>query len=85
VAREKEDVARARESLDTLLQQRSELEAQVAQEVANIDAAFRTEHLQFERLQVRPRKSDITAQPLTLAWLPWLVDDAGTARPAYDL
>jgi len=60
VARQKEDVARARETLDTLLQQRSQLEEQVAQEVARIDATFRTEHLRLERLQVRPRKSDIT-------------------------
>ena len=85
VARQKEDVARARETLDKLLQQRSELEEQVAQEVARIDAAFRTEHLRLERLQVRPRKSDITAEPLTLVWMPWLVDEAGTARPAYEL
>ncbi|MHB8974173.1 MAG: ATP-binding protein [Pirellulaceae bacterium] len=85
VARQKEDVAQARETLATLLQQRSDLEEQVTQEVASIDATYRTDRLRLERLQVRPRKSDITIQPLTLVWLPWLVDDAGTARPAYDL
>ncbi|MHB8862222.1 MAG: ATP-binding protein [Pirellulaceae bacterium] len=85
VARQKDDVAKARETLDMLLQQRRELEEQAAQEVARIDDAFRTEHLQLETLQVRPRKSDITVEPLTLVWLPWRVDDTGSAQPAYEV
>ena len=71
------------EMLDTLLQQRTELEQQIAEDVARIDAAFRTDRLQLERLQVRPRKSDITVEPLTLVWMPWLIDEAGSATPAY--
>ena len=77
-------MARARDSLDDLLRQRSELEAQVNEEIARIDAALRTSHAQLERLQVRPRKSDIALEPLALVWMPWFVDESGTARPAYE-
>ncbi len=80
VAREREDVEQARETLDTLLQQRTELEQQIADDVARIDAAFRTDRLQLERLQVRPRKSDITVEPLTLVWMPWLWMRPGLPR-----
>ena len=68
--------------LDTLLQQRTELEQQIADEVARIDAASaptacssngckcgraRTTHCRTDRL----------------VWLPWMVDEAGTAQPAF--
>ncbi len=83
VAREKQDIARARETLDQLLRQRAELEQQIAGEVARIEAHADPHHLQLERVQVGPRKADIATQPVVLAWLPWFVNDTGAARPAY--
>jgi hypothetical protein len=82
VARERKDVEQARETLDALLQQRAELEQQIADDVARINSASGTDRLQLERLQLPPRKADITVEPVTLVWMPWLVDDTGTARPA---
>ena len=72
-----------RETLDTLLRQREELEQQIADDVARIDAASGTDRLQIERLQVRPRKADITVEPVLLVWMPWIVDAAGAATPAF--
>jgi len=55
VAKEKQDVTRARDSLDTLLRQRGALEQQVQQEVERIDDALRGVHAHLERLQLPPR------------------------------
>jgi hypothetical protein len=83
VARERQDVQQARQTLDALMQQRADLERQIADDVARIDAACGADRLQLERLQVAPRKNDLTVEPLALLWLPWIVDEAGTAQPAF--
>jgi hypothetical protein len=83
VAKEKQDVSRARESLDALLLQRSELEQQVRQDVERIDAALHAVHTHLERLQLPPRKTDITLAPLAVVWLPCHLGDDGSIRPAY--
>ncbi len=82
VARKRQDVQQARDTLDTLLQQRTELEQQIADDVAHLDATLGADRLQLERLQVRPRKSDVVVEPVTLAWMPWYVDQTGAATPA---
>jgi len=79
VARERQDVEQARRSLETLMQQRTELEQQIAADVGKIDAACSPQMLQIERLSVRPRKNDLIAEPITLLWLLRSVDESGTA------
>ncbi len=81
-ARQRQDVQQARQTLDALLRQRAELEQQIADDIARIEAACNTGRLQWERLQVRPRKGDLIVEPITLVWLPWVIDDAGSAAPA---
>ncbi len=82
VAREKDDVRRARDNFDALLQQRTELDDRIAEEVAKIDAAYRPDQLALERLQVRPRKSDISVDQIAIVWIPWFVDPSGNAQRA---
>ena len=82
MARKRQDVQQARDTLDTLLQQRTELEQQIADDVAHLDATLGADRMQLERLQVRPRKSDVVVEPVTLAWMPWYVDQTGAATPA---
>jgi hypothetical protein len=83
VAKQKQDIERARATLEGLLRQREELERQIAQELARIESAAGTDRLHIERLQLGPRKSDITVEPVILVWMPWFVDDAGVVTPAY--
>ncbi len=83
VAREKGDVQRARDNLDTLLQERMQLDDRIAAEVAKIDIARRPDQLVLEHLQVRPRKSDISLDPIAVVWTPWFVDSAGSAERAF--
>jgi len=83
VAREKEDVQRARDNLDTLIQQRMQLDDRIADEVAKIDVAYRPDQIALERLQVRPRKSDISVDQVVVVWVPWFVDSSGNAQRGY--
>ncbi len=83
VAREKEDVTRAQDRLDQLLQERMQLEESIAQEVAQSNVAHQADRLALDQLQVRPRKSDISIEPITIVWTPWFVDAAGVTRRAF--
>ena len=85
VAKEKQDVTRARENLDSLLRQRGELEQQIQQDVERIDSALQAVHTHLERLQLPPKKTDITLAPLAVAWLPCHRADDGSIQPAYVL
>jgi hypothetical protein len=85
VAKEKQDVTRARENLDTLLRQRGELEQQIQQDVERIDSALQAVHTHLERLQLPPKKTDITLAPLAIVWLPCHLADDGSLQPAYVL
>lgn len=83
VARERQDLARARESREQLLRQRAELDQEISAEVARIEADSDARRLQIESLQLGPRKADLSVEPIVLLWVPWLVDGTGAARPAY--
>ena len=77
------DIGRAEERLGTLKQKMKQLQEQIEQDVQKIDTVYQPGQLEFEALEVRPRKSDIEVQPITVVWTPWLVDAAGIAEPAY--
>ncbi len=64
-----------------LLQQRMELDDKIAADVARIEAKYQSNRIDLERLEIRPRKSDISVEPVMIVWTPWFVDnsDIGTA------
>lgn len=82
VGREREDLARAADGIETLDVQRTVLEAELEKEVARMQAEYDPAALAVETIEIAPRKSDISSAPLTLAWVPWHVDASGLARPA---
>ncbi len=82
-ARARSDIGRAEEKLETLEQKMKQMRQRTEQEIEKIDAAYQPDQLELEALNVRPRKSDIKVQPITVVWTPWLVDSAGIAQPAY--
>jgi hypothetical protein len=71
IGREKEDVARADESLDVLRQRLASLAATCEQEVANAQAALDASTLTLATQELAPRKSDIAVGTVALAWTPW--------------
>ena len=82
-ARARSDIGRAEEKLETLAQEMKQMQQRTEQEIEKIDAAYQPDQLELETLNVRPRKSDVEVQPITVVWTPWLVDSAGIAQPAY--
>jgi hypothetical protein len=80
--KEREDVGGANESLESVRARRAALEAELKTEVERLTAANDPDRLPIETTAVRPRKSDVTIEGVSLVWVPYWVGDGGSARPA---
>jgi len=69
MSKEAQDVARAQEDLATARAALEALEKEFAQETESVEAGIDAGALELEELTVRPRKTDLSVQPVTLAWL----------------
>jgi hypothetical protein len=83
IARERQDVNDANEGVEVLQQRLSNLEAQFQAESEKIQADLAPDKLPLEEVTVKPKKSEINVEPVTLVWLPWVVSDKGVAERAY--
>jgi len=83
IAKEQSDVGRARESVETVQQRLAELEAEFQQESDKLRTELDDANLAIEQVPLSPRKSDLSVEKIALAWTPWIVDDKGTAEPAF--
>jgi hypothetical protein len=70
IGRERADIDRARDSVDAMLAQQAELESQITEETARVQAEFDPVAIILEPVEIRPRKSDTTVQRLELLWVP---------------
>ncbi|OYW17407.1 MAG: hypothetical protein B7Z55_12580, partial [Planctomycetales bacterium 12-60-4] len=83
-AEQRQDVAQAEETIQSLQQQFADLDAEFAAEVQKIQAGEGGESLVFDEVLVRPKKTDITVTKLALVWTPWIVAADGTASPGWE-
>ena len=81
IGREKADVARAGESAEAVQARLEALQQEFDQETASLQSALDPEQAAIEKLQVRPRKSDISVGTVGLAWTPWKKSEDGTLEP----
>jgi hypothetical protein len=81
---EREDIDAAEETVEQVQQRRAELELELEREVAEVTARFAPEAMTLETREIRPRKSDISVERLSLAWTPWWVLPGGESRPAFE-
>lgn len=65
IAKENEDVARAGENLSTLDQELAEAESELQGEIEKIQAPH---DLQIETISLKPRKSDIRVEKISIIW-----------------
>jgi hypothetical protein len=85
MGRERDDVARASEKLEDLNQRLEELEARFESDAEQLRERFSPEDLELEQKALRPRKSDISVDALTLVWMPWRVGgEDGVVEPLFD-
>ena len=82
-AREKGDIGRAVENVETLKEKLAQLDAEFEEVIEKAKEDLDPEQLTVEEYQVPPRKSDISVEKVVLAWTPWHVDATGVAEPLY--
>jgi uncharacterized protein DUF87 len=81
VLKEREDVARAQETVAAVQQDLTALEAELQAEITALDARAEPERL--DPVTVRPKKTDVRVRLCALAWVPYWRDPAGTPTPAW--
>jgi hypothetical protein len=70
IGKERTDVAHAEADLSALREQYEALEAQLAGEVAALEAGFDPATVPIEAVAIRPRKADIEVSDVALVWRP---------------
>jgi hypothetical protein len=70
IGRESGDVSRAEESREVLEQRLNDLRNESEQEVSRLSSDFDPASAEVQRIEVKPRKSDIEVTTLALAWTP---------------
>jgi hypothetical protein len=68
ISRERQDIAQASETVETVKQQLEELEAEFKAETEKIHANLQPDTLPLERAEIQPRKADIDVEPVLLVW-----------------
>ncbi len=84
-AKQRDDVKQAEKKLDNYRQQFAEMEKQFKVDRDKLAREYRPESIELESLSLKPRKSDLQVDSLQVAWMPWDVDSAGMAKPAYEI
>ena len=81
---DRQDVARAEETVESLEQRLKDLNAEFEEEAAKLDGDTSCDSDSLEEVQVRPKKADITVMQVALAWTPWIVSPDGRVTPAWE-
>lgn len=78
------DVGRAAETLERYRQQRDELESTLNSEIEELKARSDPATEVFDLVQIKPKKKDISIKLIALVWAPFVEDQSGQLRPAWD-
>ncbi|REJ71459.1 MAG: ATP-binding protein, partial [Planctomycetota bacterium] len=78
------DIARAQAGVEAIAEDIEELEAELEKELDRIREETSVDSLEIEPYEITPKKSDITVSEVTLAWLPYRVDENDALVPAWD-
>lgn len=83
LTKESSDIRLAEESLDAVVRKRDELNSLVEEEVQQIRDQFDADLMEFEDLELTPRKSDIAVERVVLVWLPYVESATGQPERAF--
>lgn len=78
-----QEVARAQETVQSLLERLAELESEFQGDKAALAQKFQFDSEPFETIVVTPKRSTVSVQLLALLWLPHICDDAGKLVPVW--
>ena len=85
IGKERGDVSRAEEDRDILIEKLHELEEEFNAETAQYQALTKAEDLPAEDYPIRPRKTDIQVDEVSLAWVPLALTKDGRTELLIDL
>lgn len=83
IAKERQDVARAEETVESLREELDALEEEFTRETEQLHERFTEDVLELQELLIKARKSDLSVEQVTLVWTPWILDAIGMAQPAF--
>jgi len=82
-SQQREDIARAEETVEVLQKQLADLQAQFDAETQALAAKMEQLATQVDHLTIKPRKTDITVQLVSLVWMPHWQDESGGLLAAW--
>jgi hypothetical protein len=80
---ENKDVARAGDTVESIQKQIADLQVEFNNEIAALEARIDPGTESFETMAIKPGKSDILVQLVSLVWVPYWQDSQGNASPAW--
>ena len=83
--REQEDVRHAGETLEADRAKLAELERELEQELAAVEADVDPTKLALTETSIKPRKTDLRVSGVWLVWMPWRSEPGGALRPDFTL
>jgi peptidoglycan hydrolase CwlO-like protein len=81
--REQQDIGRAQDTIESLDQQLTALNAEFEAKAAELQSAGDPLAEPVETLAIKPKKADIAVQLVALAWTPPWRDAQGNLTPAF--
>jgi hypothetical protein len=84
-AKEQQDISRAAETVEALQAQLAELEADLQAESDALEAKIDAQNEQLATIIIKPKKTNISVQLVTLAWAPFWMGDSGETTPAWQV
>jgi hypothetical protein len=85
VASERGQQATAQATLDKLWDEKKSLEAESNQALAGLDDKYTVDRVTLQEVVLKPRKSDVEIDGVSLVWLPYRLDGHGADQPVYNL
>ena len=82
--KESADIGRAQETVEAVLQQQADLDAQFKEESESIERANDSQTEALETVTLKPTKANITVKLFTLVWAPHWQDEQGQTTPAWE-
>jgi hypothetical protein len=80
---ESKDVARAGDTVASIQKQLADLQVEFDNETAALEAKIDPSSESLETISIKPNKSDILVQLVSLVWMPYWQDSQGSITPAW--
>ncbi len=82
-ARERGDIERAKERHSALLDKLANLEAEFEDKLTDLRDSYEPDQFECTEVAIKPNKTDLNIDRLSLVWTPWRIDAEGIATPAF--